>query len=112
MIGRVDAAGDEDPCNGSAGKGKGSKWSGEDFVDSDLGSVPMRAAKSDDVGVIATDGDGAGGSGGVEQAVFEEELDCERGTVGLGVFSLGRGRKRDVSRGDDGPEPIDVEGGP
>ena len=66
VSGGVDAAGDEDPCNGSAGKGKGSKWSGKDFVDSDLGNVPMRAAETDDVGVIATNGDGAGGSGGVE----------------------------------------------
>ena len=109
---RVDAAGDKDPCSGSSREGERSERSSEDLVHSDLGRVPVRAATADNVRVVAADGNGAWGSTGVEQAVFEEQLDCEGGSVCLGVLSLGRGRECDVPSGDDGPERIVAGGGP
>ena len=109
---RVDAAGDKDPCSGSSREGERSKRSSEDLVDGNLGSVPVRAAEANNVGIVATDGDGTWGSGGVEQAVLEEELDCEGGAVGLGVLRLGNGGERDMTRGDDGSKPVGTGGPP
>ena len=103
---RVDAAGDKDPCNGSSREGERSKRSSEDLVDGNLGSVPVRAAKANDVGIVAPDGDGAWGSGGVETAVLKQELDCKGGAVGFGMLCLGNSGERDVTRGDDGSEPV------
>ena len=75
-------------------------------MDGNLGSVPVRAAKANNVGIVAADGDGAWGSGGVVKAVLEQELDCKGGAVGLGVLRLGNGGERDMTRGDDGSEPV------
>ena len=57
-------------------------------MDGNLGSVPVRAAEADNVGIVAADGDGAWGSGGVVKAVLEQELDCKGGAMASACSAL------------------------
>ena len=75
-------------------------------MDGYLRSVPMFAAKAYNVGVVAPDGNGARGDGGVEAAMLKQELDCKGGAVGFGMLCLKGGGERDVTSGDDGAEPV------
>ena len=75
-------------------------------MDGNLRSVPVCAAKAYDVGIVAPDGNGARGDGGVEAAMLKQELDCKGGAVGFSMLCLESGGERDVTSGDDGAEPV------
>ena len=75
-------------------------------MDGNLRSVPVCAAKAYDFWIVAPDGNGALGNGGVEAAMLKQELDCKGGAVGFSMLCLESGGERDVTSGDDGAEPV------